>query len=441
MLEELITDTNSFNEKQVDNDNITENKTYFSIYNNKISQPFHKFWFTLSNAKYFTNYNDYSTLRFALNNKSPSIQKFILFIKKLSDYLKNLFNKTFDGVTVDCPWKEYDNYPFLLSFYSNPDLLIMDSDKNILDFEKLDTNMSYSILFEIKNLKIIKTELDSEVNYNLKYNLSIIMIQQEPQLDLKSYLLNKITMNSNKSNESINNSHSNLHSNHSGHSSHSTHINKPELPFLSQLSNVSLKSDSDAKNNMDPSKLKPNAGGPKKLIDLDELLQVKSRLIKVSLESDKNASNSDDNKSGKNATLENTLIEQKNQLKKVKTKEKSLLKHLKKKSKKSKKSSKDSVELENDNNKSDSKNELVNEFENELENELENDLEKKLEKQFDSNLDNNLDTDLEKELEKEVKKDKKSKSKDKSKKKLKERLKHDVEVDEYDLEKELGLLG
>lgn len=420
MLEEFITDTNNFNEKQVDNDVITENKTYFSIYNNKINQPFHKFWFTLSNCKYFTSYNGYSTLRFAFNNKSNSSQKFIQFIKKLSDYLKKIFEKTFDDVTIDCPWKEFQNYPFLLTFYTNNDLIFVDSNQNTLEFDKLDNYLSYSLLFEIKNLKIIKTQLDSETKYNLKYNMSILMIQQEKQLDLKSYLLNKISFKVFESNQENLNSSKNNNS-------------RPNLPFLSQLSSGNLKSDSEARNESSYNvNSKNNTGGPIGLINLNELLEVKSKLIKVNLEQDR-TSYSDDNKSGKNNTiLENALVEQKNQLKKVKTKEKTLLKELKKSKKKSKNKFEDIVDIvdivdieKNTNTKS--KEDL--ELELKLEMELEKDLETKDMPKSESFL-------------KILKPKKKSNIEDieKINKKLKKKSK-DKTNEVIDLEKELELLG
>lgn len=448
MLEELVTDINNFDEKQVDNDVISENRNYFSIYNNKISHPFQKFWFTLSNAKYFTNYNDYSTIRFALNNKSTQIEKFINWIKKLSEYLKKLFSRTFDGVKVELPWKEYDNYPFLLSFFTNNDLVFMDSNKNILTLDKLDNSNSYSILFEIKNLKIIKTELDSEFIYTLKYNMSIIMIQQEPQLDLKSYLLNKLNTKNNINHDSTYNNTINSNIN-----------DRSSLPFLSQLSNVSLKSDYIAKNDLlnETKKKLPSGSGPTKLVELDELLKVKSRLIKVNLDSDKSSLNLEDNKSDKHiANLENTFIEQKNQLKKVKTKEKSLLKHLNKTKNKLNKE----PNIKSDINKS--KNNIENELEEELKNELEKELNR--EKEFILNTKKSdikkskkvhqviqeTKEELEQELEsrkndiKELSEDMllhKKKKEKKAKTKTKSIEKNDLnELDEELLEKELGLL-
>ncbi len=409
MLEELITDINNFSEKQVDHDIVTQEKTYFSIYNNKIAQPFHKFWFNIPNTKFFRNYNDYSVLYFALNNKSSSVLKLIGFIKKLSEHLKNLFEKTFDSIQVDLPWKEYESYPYLLSFYTNQDIIFTDSDKNILTLDKLDTAQSYSLLFEIKNVKLHKIELDDITSYKLKYNLNILMIQQEPQLNLKSFLLSKINK---QPEQSIQNQ--NLTSNTNS---------RPQLPFLSQLSNVVLKSESDNKTDSND-KPKSTSNGPKKLIDLNEILEIKSRLIKVNLESEKNTDN-DDNKSGKNATLENTLIEQKNQLKKVKTKEKSLLKHLKKQSKKKKKQSKS---IEEDLEKElELENQLANQLDNELELELENELTNELNQE-------NQSIDKKNKKEKKVKKDKKDKKEKKNKEK-------NVEKESDDLEKELEMFG
>ncbi len=424
MLEELITDINNFSEKQVDHDIVTQEKTYFSIYNNKIAQPFHKFWFNVPNTKFFRNYNDYSVLYFALNNKSSSVLKLIGFIKKLSEHLKNLFEKTFDSIQVDLPWKEYESYPYLLSFYTNQDIIFTDSDKNILTLDKLDTTQSYSLLFEIKNVKLYKIELDDITSYKLKYNLNILMIQQEPQLNLKSFLLSKINK---QPEQSIQNQNPTSNTN-----------SRPQLPFLSQLSNVVLKSESDNKTDSND-KPKSTSNGPKKLIDLNEILEIKSRLIKVNLESEKNTDNDDNksnNKSNKNIDLENTLIEQKNQLKKVKTKEKSLLKHLKKQSKKKKKQSKS---IEEDLEKElELENQLVNEHElvNQLDNQLDNELE--LENELTNELNQeNQSIDINNKKEKKVKKDKKDK-KDKKEKKNKEK---NVEKESDDLEKELEMFG
>ncbi len=418
MLEELITDINSFSEKQIDHDIITQEKTYFSIYNNKIEQPFHKFWFNVPNTKFFKNYSDYNVLRFALNNKSNFVSKLIDFIKKLSTSLKNIFEKTFEGIQIDLPWKEYENYPYLFSFYTNEDIIFTDSEKNILTLDKLDLSQTYSLLFEIKNLKLVKIEIDNIFTYKLKYNLNILMIQQEPQLNLKSFLLSKI----NKQPEPVfnsNNSTNNL--NHNPNSSL-----KPQLPFLSQLSNVVLKSESDTRTN-NSEKPKVNIGGPKKLIDLDEILQIKSRLIKVNLDSEKNPD--EDNKSNKtNANLENTLMEQKSQLKKVKTKEKSLLKHLEKQSKKKKKHDKtikENLDLEL---------ELEKYTDNQLDIEFKKDKKIKSTEQDTINLENELEEYKEnKDIKKKDKKDKKNKKDKKDKKK--------VEKESDDLEKELEMFG
>ena len=58
-----------FIKEQVDFEQITKSKLYYNIYNNKISEPLHKFWFSVSGIKYCNNYNNYKTIRFLMNNK------------------------------------------------------------------------------------------------------------------------------------------------------------------------------------------------------------------------------------------------------------------------------------------------------------------------------------------------------------------------------------
>ncbi len=156
MLENLITKTNKFDSSQVDHDFINNTKTYFSIYNNKVQKPFHKFWFTLSNTKFKNEYQDFKVLRFGLNHKSKEVIDFINFIKELTKYLTSIFSKHFSNINIEYPWKEFENYPYLLSIFFNEDTIILDDDKNEIDKDILDYTKTYNILFEIKNIKIVK---------------------------------------------------------------------------------------------------------------------------------------------------------------------------------------------------------------------------------------------------------------------------------------------
>ena len=58
MIENFITNINNYNKTQLDYENISETKSYYSIYNNQITQPFHNFWFVLSNCKFKNEYNN-----------------------------------------------------------------------------------------------------------------------------------------------------------------------------------------------------------------------------------------------------------------------------------------------------------------------------------------------------------------------------------------------
>ncbi len=337
MLENFITNCDNFVSTQVDHDIILDSKSYFSIYNNKISQPLHKFWFNLSNTKYFNAYNENKVLRFVLNNKSPNITKFINFFNGLSTHLESVFSKTFPGIKVEPPWKSFDSFPLILTLYIGDSILITDSDKNELGIDSLSSSASYSLLFEIKNLRVMKIDLGNEISYSIKYNLSAIMIQQEAQLNFKSYLLNQLVQTNTQvqTNTNVNSRNKfGIKTDSDDEFVNKTNFNpnnntKP-LPFLSELSNFNseskLKSDGETGNNIP----RPNVTG---LINLDMLLEAKSKLKKTKESNPPINTVLDDN----NSRLGEKFLEQKNQLKKVKTKEKSLLKHLRKKSKKSKK--------------------------------------------------------------------------------------------------------
>ncbi len=396
MLENLITKTNKFDSSQVDHDFINNTKTYFSIYNNKVQKPFHKFWFTLSNTKFKNEYQDFKVLRFGLNHKSKEVIDFINFIKELTKYLTSIFSKHFSNINIEYPWKEFENYPYLLSIFFNEDTIILDDDKNEIDKDILDYTKTYNILFEIKNIKIVKIVLDNKDCFQLKFTLCMLMIQQEPEIDLKSYLLGSIKLKSNNHNDSNHDDNINEHQNN-----FKTICNRPVLPFLKDVSNGPK-----GLNKVDKDNIKTN-----KLINLDELLSIKSSLKKVVYD-DKNISlgktqvKSHDDSEDEISELGNTFLDQKKKLKKTITEEKTLLNHIKETSKKDKKKKKKEKNIKNES----------FELENKLQNKLEDDLEKELE---------NLSDHKDKKNKKDKKKNKKDKKKNNSQ----------LEIDE--LEKEL----
>ncbi len=387
MIENFITNINNFNPKQLDHENLNESKTFYSIYNNKISTPFHNFWFLLSNCKFKYEYNNFKTLKFGLNNKSNEIQKFLTFFKDLSKHLEQIFSKVYKNLTVESPWKEYDNYPFMINIFSSDSTLLVDDKKESIDLNQLTNTKSYTILFEIKNIRIIKINLDDNLTHTLKFNLNMIMIQQEQELDLKSCLLGfvkqNLIQNQNHNQYAYNNflskPNTNLNedildnldnSGNQGNPVNSNSTSRPKLPFLSQLSSINTNEAKPFLNST--SSIVKQEVQERKTINLQEILAKKSTLRKVSLD---NLNNSNDNNNlslrDDNITVGSTYINQKNQLKKTITEEKSLLKRLKKIKKKKDKSKNKEISIDTENN--------IEQLENNLENDLENDLEKDLE--------------------------------------------------------------
>jgi hypothetical protein len=404
MIENFITNINNFNPNQLDYENLNGTKTFYSIYNNKISTPFHNFWFLLSNCKFKFEYSNFKTLKFGLNNKSNEIQKFLNFFKDLSKHLEQIFSKVYTNLTVELPWKEYDNYPNMINIFTSDTTLLVDDKKESIGLDNLTNTKSYTILFEIKNIRIVKISLDDNQTHTLKFNLNMIMIQQEQELDLKSCLLGFVNQNNNQNknqnqnnytyNNFLSNSTSTLTSNSNldilnnqtnqiNQTNLPNHINmtRPKLPFLTQLSSINTNEDKPFLNSISAIK---HIVAEKKTINLQEILAKKSNLRKVSQE---NTNNQDTND---NQTVESTYINQKNQLKKTITEEKSLLKRLKKSKKKKDKDKKNKeISIDTDN---------INNIE-QLEEDLEKDLESILSIEKKSKIKIEDSNDLEKELE------------------------------------------
>lgn len=297
MLENFITNTNNYDENQLDHEIINNNKSFYSIYNNKISKPFHNFWFILSNSKFKCGYNENKILRFGLNNKEINVKKFLTFFKNLSDHLIKIFSTMYLNISVEFPWKDYENYPCIINIFTSDNTIIQDDEKKIINLIELSQSKTYSILFEIKNIKIAENIL--------KFNLNMIMIQQEPELDLKKYLL------------------CSLNNNDLTDSSDKIIENKPKLKLSVEQLSMSKNNDVNIKkSNISNNNLKTSKG----LFDLNEILEIKSNLKKVVHEHIIQEDNI--------LELENSFIDQKKKLKKTITEEKSLLNSLKKNKKK-----------------------------------------------------------------------------------------------------------
>ena len=75
MVDNVLTNYDiKFIKEQLDFEQITKSKLSYKIYNNKISEPLHKFWFSVPNIKFCNNYNNYKSIRFLMNNKNLKIK-------------------------------------------------------------------------------------------------------------------------------------------------------------------------------------------------------------------------------------------------------------------------------------------------------------------------------------------------------------------------------
>lgn len=365
MIENLLTNYNiKFKNTQLDHDSITKSKFYYKIYNNKISEPLQKFWFSVPNIKYSNNYSDYNTIRFLMNNKNETIINLINYIKDIGTYLVEKFSPYYENLSIDYPWKEYEQYPYIFTFFTNNSTLFVDFNGNELDYDTLNIDMTYSIIFEISTVRIVPIKLDNEKSNIIKINLVLVLIKQNEKKDLKKFLFTSLFKNNLNENYLLNTSNI---SNTSNNINSFSNLGQKKLPFLSDISNgftlnkknVNIEqitnTNINTNQNTNSNPISSNGG---LIINSEQILKALNGLKKVNKDKEIIEENEkpDDNVS----QIKSEYIEKKNNLKKVKTKEKSLLKNLQKKSKiEKKKKQKKEKELE-------------------LERELELELEKKL---------------------------------------------------------------
>lgn len=366
MIENVLTNYNiKFKNTQLDHDQINSTKLYYKIYNNAITEPLHKFWFSVPNLKYSNNYSDFKTIRFLMNNKNENISKLINYLKDIGKCLIDKLSPTFSNITIDYPWKESEQYPYIFTFFTNSNTLFIDSKGNEMKCESLNYNdLTYSIIFEISSIKLIPILLDDCSSHTIKFNLALILIREDEKKDLKKYLFSNFV--------NTNNNHSNcINDNNIKKVNLNSNMNK--LPFLTDISNGFSLNKLNNSNNTDElnseiinHKCSTNLSSNKLIIDAKQILNIKNGLKKVNMEKEPEKNNENEYKSDDNLSNINVnYLEKKNSLKKVKTKEKSLLKKLQKKHMKKK------LEKEK---------ELEKELERELERELELELEKELER-------------------------------------------------------------
>ena len=322
MIDSVLTNYNiKFIKEQLDYEKITKSKFSYKIYNNKIPEPLHKFWFSVPCIKYCNNYKDYKTIRFLMNDKEKKINNLINFIKDLGDTLIEIFNPLFPDIFIEYPWKISEQFPCIFNFFTNSETIFLNSESNNLEFNSLTTLDTFSIIFDISNIKIFVINLNNNETYSLKINLSLILIKQEKKKDIKNY--NFIEDENSKFNIQSSNLDTNKYI--------SKQINKcKQLPFLNELTSGINKNTFDFKNIEKTDTCNNNILH----INTDQLIRIKNTLKKV--ENNKFDIIKKDNINGNDelSSIKSVYLEKKNSLKKVNTCEKTLLTHLKLKKKK-----------------------------------------------------------------------------------------------------------
>jgi hypothetical protein len=350
MIENVLTNYNiKFTKSQLDHDlKISKSKLYYNIYNNKISEPLHKFWFSVSNIKYSNNYSDFKTIRFLMNNKNENISRLINYIKDIGDYMVEKLSPTFENISIDYPWKESTQYPYIFTFFTNTNTIFIDSSGNELKYDSINYNdFTYSIIFEIASIRIIPIILDKTETYTMKLNLVLILIKEDEKKDLKKFSfinstnltnLTNLTNSTNIYNDSINTNHN---------ISYNKASNQMRLPFINDISGGFTLNKIDRVNTSGINKSQAQTSTTKLMINTEEILKAINGLKKVEIKKEL-TEDLDDKNEDNNSQINIEYIEKKNSLKKVKTKEKSLLKNLQKKKKNKKKEIENIIDIDNE---------------------------------------------------------------------------------------------
>lgn len=344
MIDNILTNYNvKFKSTQMDSEKISKTKQYYKIYNNKIQEPLHKFWFSVQNLKYSNSYSDFKTIRLFMNNKSDNISNLVNFIKDLSNCMLERLKPTFENISIDYPWKESEQYPYLFTFFTNNETLMVDTEGNETSYDTLSLNETYSIIFEISSLKIISIKLDNVESYVMKINLVLILIRQDEKKDIKKYLFTKFVDN-NEMNNLVSNPNINLSK------------EQRKLPFLQSIGeNIQLTSIKNKEFNLE-SKQSQIQTTNKLIVNTEEILKAINGLKKVNVKKEQENkndciyNNNNEQQTDNCSQINTEYLEKKNSLKKVKTKERSLLKTLQKKNKKNKKDKGNKEKDKKDNN-------------------------------------------------------------------------------------------
>jgi len=195
MIENYIIDTDNtiFDDSILDHEKFINNKEIYDIYNNRVDEPLHKFWFKLDTTKFLNCYYDYNILTFVINDKNSKIKKTIDYINKIAETIKqkyilylNLTNIDYDNIDIELPIKQYDNYPSIIKFY-NKKKSIYNENNQKEEIINLSSGIKYLLLFEINYFKIIKTDK----NFIIKFFFNILKIQTQKLFNIDDYSLNK----------------------------------------------------------------------------------------------------------------------------------------------------------------------------------------------------------------------------------------------------------
>jgi len=319
MIENYIVDIDNilFNDNIIDHEKFILNKEIYDIYNNKIDEPLHKFWFVFDTTKFLNSYYEYNILTFVINDKNNKIKKTIDFIQKLTETIKQKYisyltanNIIYDSIDIELPIKQYDNYPSIIKLYNKKNSIYNENNQKE-EINNLTSGVKYLLLFEINYFKIIK----SDKNFIIKFFFNILKIQTKKLFNVDDYSLDKKII--------------------------TPPLPPPPPPFLQNINNTII---NDKKTNINDKKTNDKI---RIIISEEELLSKRNELKSIKNELNKIDKKSDEDEAINNFTKD--LITQKNLLKEVK----------KKKLKKTKKTKKTNLDLDI-------------ELEKELERELEN---------------------------------------------------------------------
>jgi hypothetical protein len=195
MIENYIVDIENslFIDNIIDHEKFINNKEIYDVYNNKIDEPLHKFWFVFDTTKFINSYYEYNILSFVINDKNDKIKKTIDYIQKIAETIKQKYiiyltknDIIFDNVYIDISIKQYDNYPSIIKLY-NKKKSIYNENNQKEDITNLVSGIKYQLLFEINYFKIVK----SDKNFTIKFFFNILKIQTQKLFNIDDYSLNK----------------------------------------------------------------------------------------------------------------------------------------------------------------------------------------------------------------------------------------------------------